>query len=120
MRIRLGLLIDFVEIYNRLPNTPDDWQSLDAISKGALPARALKAEAKAIIAFKQIFKRFVNYQVGSEDRFVQMVAYRLRVQPRDLSKEQTALKMFVEVYNSLPANGFAWSIIRALAYSGVK
>jgi len=81
--------------------------------------RVLKAEAKAIVTFKKIFKRLVNFNSASDDRFVQILSYRLRVEPRNLDSEKTALKKFIKVYKVLPKDSLSWAIIRALAYSGV-
>jgi len=119
-RERRGLLDDFISIYGNLPKTESDWKALAEIADGKVtPKRVLAQEVKAIKDFFKIFKKTVNFKDKTNESFVHKLAYRMRATDRNLAKEQKALSKFVNVYQKNPWDGYAWSIVRALAYSGV-
>jgi hypothetical protein len=119
-RERLGLVEDFYEIYGRLPED-SDLEALDGMSDAQRPAeRNIEEERKAISEFIRIYGRMVDFRNESDHSFIDFLSYRLRPMQRDLEVEKIALSRFVGVYRALPNNGWAWSIIRAIAYSGAK
>jgi len=119
-RERKGVLEDFINIYGNLPKNESDWKALAQVADGSTtPKRVLAQEVKAIKEFFKIFKKNVNFKEQTNELFVHKLAYRLRAEQRDLAKEKTALQKFIKVYKKNPWDGYAWSIVRALAYSGI-
>ncbi|KKR07584.1 MAG: hypothetical protein UT32_C0009G0045 [Parcubacteria group bacterium GW2011_GWC2_39_14] len=119
-RERKGILEDFISIYGNLPKTESDWKALAEIAAGKVtPKRVIAQEVKAIKEFFKIFKKTVNFKDKTNESFVHKLSYRMRVDQRNLAKEQTALTKFIKVYQKKPWDGYAWSIVRALAYSGI-
>ena len=119
-RERRGLLDDFIAIYGNLPKTESDWKALADIAAGKItPKRVIAEEVKAIKEFVKIFKQGVNFKDKTNESFVHRLSYRMRADQRDLTKEKSAIQKFLKVYQKLPSDGYAWSIVRALAYSGI-
>ena len=118
-RERSGLLDDYLTIYDRMPSTTADWQSLANIANGTTPSRVLSLEAAAIKEFVKVFNRTVDFSDAGDEAFVHQVAYRLRAENRNLDSEKTAIQKFIGVYKTAPKTGYAWAIMRAIAYSGV-
>ncbi|PIR94592.1 hypothetical protein COT97_00370 [Candidatus Falkowbacteria bacterium CG10_big_fil_rev_8_21_14_0_10_39_11] len=119
-RERVGLLVDFKDMYGRVPSSDIDWKDLNLIAQGEQPTRIIPREADAIRDFMDVYGRLVNFKSQVEEKFVHMVAYRYRVESRDLNKENTALGIFSNAYGYLPNSAHLWSVLRAIAYSGVK
>jgi len=119
---RQSILEDFEYIYGYMPATEKDWENLDKISSGEVPSRVLAREVIAVKTFAQVFGRIVDFSNVGDERFVHMVAYRLRVldRDRDLEKEKQALSKFISVFQDVPKSSGAWGIVRAIAYTIVK
>jgi len=107
-------------MYGRVPSSDIDWKDLNLIAQGEQPTRIIPREADAIRDFMDVYGRLVNFKSQVEEKFVHMVAYRYRVESRDLNKENTALGIFSNAYGYLPNSAHLWSVLRAIAYSGVK
>lgn len=118
-RERKGLLLDFVAIYEKYPNSNKDWESLANIATGKTPSRILIREAAAIKEFVKVFNRLVDFKNPNDEAFVHNLAYSLRPQNRKIDAERAAINKFVEVYRTAPKTGYAWAIVRAIAYSGL-
>jgi hypothetical protein len=116
---RKGLLDDYKAVYNRLPSSNSDWQNLAKVADGTTPSRVLSNEVVAIREFTKIFKSAVNFSNPAHEQFVHMLAYRLRPESRDLSKEQAGLGKYLSTYRANPSNGWAWSVLRSISYSGM-
>ncbi|MFH0815089.1 MAG: carboxypeptidase regulatory-like domain-containing protein [Candidatus Falkowbacteria bacterium] len=117
---RSGLLADFKEIYGKLPVTDADWQNLAKIAQNATPAKVASKETQAAKDFKKIFKRVVKFTNATEEKFVHMVTYRLRITERDLNKEKVGLAKYRSVYKAWPKTSKDWAIVRALSYLDIK
>ena len=120
LRTRAGLVEDFYNVYNYLPEIGEDWNNLMNIYYGIPPVVINEREDFAAGEFTRIYERIINFAIPEEKRFVDMVAYFLRPTERNLEYEKNALVRYTQVYNSLPGSGQAWSILRAIAYSLVK
>jgi len=116
---RKVILQDFQSIYNKLPTTEKDWSNVVKISEGETPTRVISAEVKALKEFNKIFRRQVNFQKASEEKFIHQLAYRVRMESRNLYKEGLALAKYIKIYRKVPKDNFTWAIVRSLAYSGM-
>ena len=117
---RTSLVKDYKAIYGENPKTEEAWKIVDGIATGEKPEKVINVETKAIEEFVNIYKRLVDFTVSEEENFIHTVAYRLRIVDRDVEKEKKALNVFTSVYNKLPSSSHMWSVLRAIAYSGVK
>jgi len=120
IRFRSGLLEDFYVVYSRLPIAEIDWLKLTQMYRGVVPEVSIMQEELAAQEFKTIYNRLVNLLIPQEKKFIDMVAYHLRPQERNIEQEKTALQKFVHAYNRLPDSSNTWSILRAIAYSLVQ
>ncbi|MFA6537363.1 MAG: carboxypeptidase regulatory-like domain-containing protein [Patescibacteria group bacterium] len=116
---RKVILQDFQSIYNKLPTTEKDWTNVAKISEGERPTRVLSAEVKALKEFNKIFGRQVNFQKANEEKFIHQLAYRMRMESRNLYKEGLALSKYIRLYRKVPKDNFSWAIVRSWAYSGM-
>lgn len=119
-RERSGLVSDYKDLYGHLPVTETDWKDIDLIARGEQPTRILTLEASAIKEFVMIYGRLVNFQTAADEDFIHMVAYRYRVEQRDLARENTALGIFSKAYGHLPNSTHFWSVLRAISYANVE
>ncbi|MBI5254336.1 carboxypeptidase regulatory-like domain-containing protein [Candidatus Falkowbacteria bacterium] len=117
---RSGLLADFKDIYGKLPVTDADWQNLAKMAQNVTPTKVAKKELQANKDFKKIFKRAVKFTNATEEKFVHMVTYRLRVTERDLNKEKVGLAKYRKVYKAVPKTSKDWAVVRALSYLDIK
>jgi len=114
------LLSDYQDIYKRLPSTSQDWVDMGNIAQGETPTRVLAREAKALREFVYIFDRIVDFTNVNDEKFIHQTSYTLREYDRDLSRERSALAVFSKAYNHLPSTAWGWTVLRAIAYSGVE
>ena len=119
-RERLGLLKDFMAIYDRLPQNSKDWENMANIAAGTTPSRVLSREAAAIKEFVKVFKRAIDFSQAGDEAFVHQLAYNLRPQTRSLGAERSAIAKFFKVYKKNPNTSYTWAVMRAIAYSGVS
>ncbi len=76
------------------------------------------AEDKAKIEFKKVYQRDVDMENSNDKTAIDMIAYGLRPEKRDLDSERVGIRAFIEIYNYLPTSARDWDIVRAVAYSG--
>jgi hypothetical protein len=119
MNERKVLLNDYQDIYGKLPQDEFDWLDLAKIAEGETPKRVLNREVKALNEFVHLFGRLVDFSDQNDEKFIHQSAYGLREYSRDLEKEKAALGTYVKAYNHLPGSAWGWTILRAIAYSGV-
>jgi len=118
---RAGVLNSYKSSFNKLPSTQAEWEDVIKIGSKILPDEInLQAEDKAKIEFKKVYERDVDMDNSSDKTAVEMIAYGLRPEKRNLDSERVGIRAFIEVYNYLPTVAMDWDIIRAIAYSGVK
>ncbi|MFA4833220.1 MAG: hypothetical protein WC619_00025 [Patescibacteria group bacterium] len=116
---RAGVLNSYKATFGKLPDTPVEWEDVIRISDGILPGKNNPAvEDKAKIEFKKVFQREADIKNSSDKNAIDTMAYGLRPEKRNLTSERAGIRIFVEVFNYLPASAQDWDIVRALAYSG--
>ncbi|PIR94591.1 hypothetical protein COT97_00365 [Candidatus Falkowbacteria bacterium CG10_big_fil_rev_8_21_14_0_10_39_11] len=120
-RDRVGLLNDYYNTNHDLPRNESDWVNIVRMADGLIPnEKVVESERRAIEQFVRIYKRSVDFSNKSDEKFVHMLAYGLRVQDRDLQQEQKTLTLYVSVFERLPDSSYHWSVLRAMAYSDVQ
>lgn len=117
---RAGALNSYKSSFNKSPETQADWEDLIRISNNQLPLEvSLAAEEKAKLEFKKIYQRTVDMRNFNDQTAINLMAYGLRPDRRDLDSERAGIRVFVKVYKYLPVFALDWDTIRAIAYSGV-
>jgi|APSaa5957512622_1039677.scaffolds.fasta_scaffold17280_2 hypothetical protein len=119
-RERLGLAEDFYTVYGRVPGETDAHKLVSMLNTERPGERTLEQEQKALTEFVKVYGRLVDFSNAEEHAFIDYLAYMMRPQARDIEAEKMAISRYIYTYNQLPESGWAWSIIRAIAYSGVK
>ena len=119
-RERLGLAEDFYTVYGRVPDKTDVHKLVSMLNTERPGERNLEQEKKALTAFIQVYGRLVDFSNPQEHAFIDYLAYMMRPQGRDIEEEKMALAKYVYIYKQLPDTGWAWSIIRSIAYGGVR
>ena len=118
---RIGLVNDFTALYGHLPKSESDWLKIsDMANNEKIEDKLIDKEKIALVEFIRVYKRLVNFSNPAEEKFIHMVAYRLRVADRDLARENNALSIFAKAYGQMPNSSHLWSVFRAIAYAGVK
>ena len=117
---RKELIGDYKMIYNKLPSSEKDWTDLAKIAEGVTPSRVLSKEVQAIKTFAKVFGRQVNFKNAADEKFVHSVAYNLRAETKDTAKEKSAIAQVAKTLKQTPNNSYLWSVVRAIAYSGVE
>lgn len=118
---RAGVINSFKSTFGREPETQADWEEIIRISTNQKPlAVSLAAEEKAKNEFKKVYGREVNLENPNGQTAIDMMAYGLRPDRRDLDLERTGINVFVKTYNYLPLSALDWDTVRAIAYSGVS
>ena len=117
---RKELISDYKAIYNKLPGSEKDWTDLAKIAEGVTPSRVLSKEAQAIKTFAKVFGRAVDFKNAADEKFVHSVAYNLRAETKDTTKEKSAIAQVQKTLKQTPNSSELWAVVRAIAYSGVE
>ncbi|MEK7068026.1 MAG: hypothetical protein AAB956_03450 [Patescibacteria group bacterium] len=116
---RAGVLNSYKSAFGKLPITARDWQDVINIATGHWTAeRSTSAEAKATILFRQVYLREANLTNAHDDAAINVIAYGLRPNIRNLGSEQAAIRIFRNIFRHTPASATDWDTVRAIAYSG--
>lgn len=116
---RAGVVNSFKSSFGRLPQTRADWEDVLRISINLLPLTTNpQAEARAKTEFTKVYQREAYMENVYDHTAVNIIAYGLRPEQRDLESERFGLGVFVSIYHYLPVSALDWDIIRAIAYSG--
>jgi len=115
---RAGVLNSYKSSFGKLPETLAEWEDIIRISNNQLPLTTNPAaEDKAKTEFKKIYSREFSLENLNDQKAINMMAYGLRPQKRDLDLERVGIKKFVEVYKYLPSSAIDWDTVRAIAYN---
>jgi len=115
---RAGVLNSYQAAFGKMPETAGEWEDVIKIGNGELPNEINPvAEDKAKIEFKKIYNRECNLENPNDQKAINMMAYGLRPQKRDLDLERAGIKKFVEIYKYLPSSAIDWDTVRAIAYN---
>jgi len=107
---RAGVLRSYQYAFGKLPQTPDDWQDAVNIATNQLPVkRSKKAEQEAQAVVRKIYGKL-------DSQSVMMIAYGLRPETRDITKERLELRRFGQIFGKMPSSVFDWNIFRELVY----
>lgn len=118
---RAGVLDSFKTAFGRLPSSEEEWQDVLKIAAGRFPGRLSSlAESRAKDDFKKIYGREARLSGENDKAAINVMAYGLRPNNRNVNAEKAALKSFRAVYKKEPSLASDWDKIRAIAYSGAK
>lgn len=118
---RAGALNSYKSSFGKLPETQADWENIIRISNNQLPlVTNLAAEEKARSGFKKVYGREADLVNLNDQTAINMMAYGLRPDRRNLDLERVGIRRFVEFYKYLPVSALDWDTVRAIAYSGVS
>jgi len=107
---RAGVLRSYQYVFGKLPQTTNDWQDVVNISTNQLPVkRNTKVEQEARVITRKIYGKV-------DDKSVLMIAYGLRPEIRDMSKEQSGLSRFGRIFGKMPSSVFDWNVFRKIIY----
>ena len=116
---RAGVLNSYKSTFSKLPTTQVEWEDVIKISNETLPIETnTAAEDKAKIEFKKVYQREADRENSNDKIAINIIAYGLRPEQRDLDSERTGIRAFMEIYNYLPISAIDWDTIRAITYSG--
>ncbi|MFA5075823.1 MAG: fibronectin type III domain-containing protein [Patescibacteria group bacterium] len=123
-RERGGVILDFQNVFGRMPNTDLDWEDVARMCNAHKTVqRNLDRERWAIAQFVKIYRRLPVFSVMADDMAIHYMAYALRSPDRDeLVAEKNAINIFRQLYGHSPVSGSTndWSIVRSIAYSGAS
>lgn len=118
---RAGVLNSYKSSFGKLPETQTEWEEIIRISNNQLPfVTNSAAEEKARTEFKKVYDREADRGNLNDQAAINMMAYGLRPEKRDLDLERAGIRRFVEIYKYLPVSALDWDTVRAIAYSGVS
>lgn len=118
---RAGTVNSYLQAYNKLPNSEDEWSDIIKIANGRWPSeKSSKSESIAKNEFKKIYGRDANMKNNIDENAVMVISYGLLPSQRNLNSEKAAIKAFKWVYNRVPVSALDWNIVRSIAYSGAK
>lgn len=118
---RAGALNSYKSSFGKLPQTQAEWEDVIRISNNQLPlATNQAAEEKAGAEFKKVYQRPADKKNSNDQTAINLIAYGLRPDKRNLDSERAGIRVFVKIYNYRPVSALDWDTIRAIAYSGVK
>ncbi len=119
---RASIITSFVEAFGREPQSIADWEDVLRISRGRWPLTVSRLmEARAYLNFRAVFGRFASMRNSTDVNALKMMAYGVRqTAERDLSVENIAIARFRDIFKFMPFANRHWSIVRAIAYSGLK
>lgn len=118
---RAGVLSSYKSSFGRLPQTQAEWKEIIRISNNQLPLVTIsEAEEKAKIEFKKVYQREADINNFNDQAAINLMAYGLRPDRRDLNSERAGIRVFIEIYKYLPVSALDWDTVRAIAYSGIS
>jgi len=117
---RAGVVDSFRAVYGRVPLDECDWQNAIKIGNTTLPLNLnTDREQQMNQTFKKIYGREANRSDAKDDIAVNIMAYGIRPQIRDLKAEALAIDVFEHIFGKKPSNATEWDANRAIAYSGI-
>lgn len=117
---RAGVINSYELSFGKSPETQAEWEDIIRISNNQLPlAINPEVEEKAKVEFNKVYRREADINNSNDQTAVNMIAYGLRPEKRDLDSERAGIGVFVRVYKYLPISALDWDTVRAIAYSGV-
>lgn len=116
---RGSVLISYIDIFHKLPQTESDWQDIIKIANGKWPfEQSQEREKSTYDNFKKIYLREPNTKNINDKTAITLMAYSLRPSERNINTEKEAIKIFLNIYKYMPKSSKDWDIVRAIAYSG--
>ncbi|MDF1496612.1 MAG: hypothetical protein P1P90_00955 [Patescibacteria group bacterium] len=117
---RAGVIDSYRAIYGRMPLDECDWQNVIKIANTTTPLDLNQDREESMKAtFKTIYGRDADRSKSADDIAIMIMAYGIRPQIRDLSAEESAIRIFERTFGKKPSNATEWDANRAIAYSGI-
>jgi len=116
---RAGVVHSYQKVYNKLPDTGEEWEDVIKIANGRFPKQqSIEKEKQALKDFTKIYKKLPDFKNQNDEAAIKVIAYGIRPKNRNLNSEELAIQIFKAIYNKTPATTQDWDIARAIAYSG--
>jgi len=117
---RAGVLNSYKSSFGKAPRTQAEWEDVIRISNNQLPLVTNSAAGeKAKLEFKKVYQREAEIENFNDQTAINLMAYGLRPDKRDLNLERAGIRVFAGIYEHLPVSALDWDTVRAIAYSGV-
>ena len=118
---RAGTINSYLQAYNKLPNSEEEWSDIIKIANGRWPSeKSSITEKQAKIEFKKIYNREAVMSNSNDSNAVVIMAYGLLPLQRNFLSEVAAIKAYKWIYGNYPNNALSWNIVRSIAYGGAK
>lgn len=118
---RAAVIHSFKAAFNKLPQNQEDLTDAIKIANGRWPSQVnQEAENQAIEKFKNIYKRYPDFDNPKDDSAIKIMAYglRQRAENRNLESEKAGIKIFKGIFDKIPDNTEDWNVMQAITYSG--
>lgn len=131
---RAGVLNSYIAACGKAPQNEEEWADVLKIAAGRFPAeKCTKTVSRAQTNFQRVYGRTPKTDNASDQAAITMMQFGLlpvkaikteegaKIVPnRDVVKEKKAITVFRGIFKFSPKAPTAWSVVRAIAYSGAK
>ena len=118
---RAAVINSYKAAFDKLPETEAELADAIKIANGRWPSMTNDAaEKKAKEQFQKIYKKIADMNNANDNAAIKVMAYGLRqkAENRNLNSEKAGIKIFKDIFGSVPKTTEDWNTMQAITYSG--